>query len=205
MGIYSTYIFPKVINVVMSTGYMKKARSAALAQVTGEVFEIGFGTGLNLPFYPEGIKKITTADVNPAMGRHAQKNIDASPIEVDCRTLNGESLPMEDETFDSVVCTWTLCSIVNVEQALREVHRVLKPDGKFFFVEHGLADDPKIQRWQDRLTPPWKMIGDGCHLNRNMKELIQDQHFAFQEIETYYMEKSPRAMGFMYQGIAAKA
>ena len=205
MGIYSKHIFPRVINLVMSTGQFKKARSQTLAGVDGEIFEIGFGTGMNLPFYPDSVQKIVTADINPGMGKFAQRNIDESNIEVDLRVLNGESLPIDDESFDSVVCTWTLCSIVNVEQALSEIRRILRPDGKFYFVEHGLADDSKIRKWQDRITPLWKIVGDGCHLNRNMKELIQDQKFSFLKLDNYYMEKGPRAFGYMYQGIATKA
>ena len=189
----------------MSTGQMKKARSQTLAEVHGDIFEIGFGTGMNLPFYPESVEKIITADVNPAMEKFAQRSIDSTSIEVDCRVLNGENLPIDDESFDSVVCTWTLCSIVNVEQALREIHRILRPEGRFYFVEHGLADDAKVRKWQDRLTPIQKVIGDGCHLNRNIKKLIQDQKFSFLQLDTYYMKKSPRAFGYMYQGVAEKA
>lgn len=204
MGLYSTYIFPRILDRFMSAGQMKKARSALLAGVSGEIFEIGFGTGLNLPFYPDGVRTIVTADVNAGMNSLAQKRIDECPITVDNRVLNGENLPMEDATFDSVVCTWTLCSIKNVEQALSEIHRVLKPEGRFFFVEHGLADDPKVQRWQHRLNPLQKKIGDGCNLNRDIKALVQDQHFRFVEFENYYMEKVPRIAGYQYHGIAAK-
>jgi len=204
MGIYSNYIFPRILDKVMSNGHMKKARTAVLSEVSGNVFEVGFGTGLNLDFYPEAVKKITTADINPGMNKKALKRIELSKIEVDHNVINGESLPFEEELFDSVVCTWTLCSIGQADQALQEFRRVLKPGGKFFFVEHGLADDPKVQKLQNRLTPFWKRIGDGCHLNRNIKELIQDNHFHFAEFDNYYMDESPRFAGYMYQGIAEK-
>jgi ubiquinone/menaquinone biosynthesis C-methylase UbiE len=204
VGVYSKYIFPRILDKVMSTGYMKKARTAVLSEVSGEVFEVGFGTGLNLDFYPESVTKITTADINPGMNKKAEARIQLSKIEVDHNVINGESLPFEEELFDSVVCTWTLCSIEQVDRALQEFRRVLKPDGKFFFVEHGLADDEKVQKWQNRLTPYWKRIGDGCHLNRNIKELIQDNQFQFSSFENYYMEESPRFAGYMYQGIAQK-
>lgn len=205
MGLYSSVIFPRILNVVMSSGYMKKARTAVLSEVSGDIFEIGFGTGLNLPHYPQGVKKITTVDVNPGMNKLAQRQIDASDIEVEHTVLNGEKLPMEDASFDSVVCTWTLCSIADVNSAMREVHRVLRPGGKFFFVEHGLSDEAKVRKWQNRLTPPWKIIGDGCHLNRNIKEIILDNKFSFLEFENYYMEKSPKFAGYLYQGVASKA
>ena len=205
MGFYSRVIFPGVIDFVMTTGQMKKRRSQVLADVSGDVFEIGFGTGLNLPFYPDHVKEITTVEVNPGTSKRAQKRIDASGITVHTNILNAESLPMDDETFDSVVCTWTLCSIENVDKALSEVRRVLRPGGKFFFVEHGVSPDKNVRKWQDRLTPYWKVIGDGCRLNRHAEELIQDQHFKITSLDKGYMDKSPRFAGFMYQGVATKA
>jgi ubiquinone/menaquinone biosynthesis C-methylase UbiE len=189
----------------MSNKDMRKARTAVLSGVSGDIFEIGFGTGLNLQHYPAAVKKMTTADVNPAMGRRAQQRIAASGIEVDCRTLDAESLPLDDASFDSVVCTWTLCSVSDPMKALGELRRILRPQGKFFFVEHGLADDPKVRKWQDRLTPYWKRIGDGCHLNRNARTMIQDAHFAFTSLDTYYMDNAPRWAGYLYQGVATKA
>jgi len=205
MGFYSTVLFPGLLDKIMSTGQMHKARHALLSNAHGTVFEIGFGTGLNLQHYPETVSEITTADINPGMNKRALQRIAESPIKVDHNVINGESLPFEDESFDTVVCTWTLCSIKNVDAALQQVRRILKPDGKFLFIEHGLADDPKVQKWQQRLNPIQQRIGDGCNLNRNMKELIQDNHFSFDTMETFYMPKSPRFAGFMYQGIASKA
>ena len=205
MGFYSRVVFPGIIDFVMTTGQMKKRRSQVLADVSGDIFEIGFGTGLNLPFYPEGVQEITTVDINPGMNRRAQKRIAESGITVHMNILSAESLPMDDETFDSVVCTWTLCSIENVEKALSEVRRILRPGGKFFFVEHGASPDPKVRRLQDRLNSFWGIIGDGCNLNRNAEELIQDQHFEITSLDKGYMEKSPRFAGYMYQGVATKA
>ena len=204
MGFYSRVVFPGIIDFVMTTGQMKKRRSQLLADVSGDIFEIGFGTGLNLPFYPEGVQEITTVDINPGMNRRAQKRIAESGITVHMNILSAESLPMDDETFDSVVCTWTLCSIENVEKALSEVRRILRPGGKFFFVEHGASPDPKVRRLQDRLNSFWGIIGDGCNLNRNAEELIQDQHFEITSLDKGYMEKSPRFAGYMYQGVATK-
>lgn len=205
MGLYSNVIFPKILDKIMSNGYMTKARIALLKDVSGDIFEIGFGTGLNLAHYPKHVKKLRTADVNPGMNTLANQRIDASPIEVDHNVLNGESLPFEDESFDSVVCTWTLCSIPDVGSALNEMHRILRPSGKFFFVEHGLADDPKVRKWQNRLTPVQRRIGDGCHFNRDIEELIRNHHFKYDQLETFYMKKAPRFGGYMYQGIASKA
>ena len=178
-------------------------RRQVLANVQGEVLEIGFGTGLNLPYYSDRVTKITTVDANAGANALAQKRIRASSIAIDNQVLNGEHLPMADNNFDSVVSTWTLCSIANVEQALHEIHRVLKPGGRFFFIEHGLSNEATVQRWQNRLTPLQKVIADGCHLNRNMQQLVQQQ-FASVTLETFYATQMPKAFGYFYQGIATK-
>lgn len=204
MGFYSNVLFPKLLDKVMSNGYMTKSRIAVLENVQGDIFEIGFGTGLNLPHYPEHVKTITTADVNPGMNTLAQRRIDASPIEVKHDVLDGQNLPFDDASFDTVVCTWTLCSIPDAGKALNELHRILRPGGKFHFVEHGLADDEKVRKWQHRLTPLQRRIGDGCHFNRNMEELIRDHHFDYEQLETFYMKKAPRFAGYMYRGVAKK-
>lgn len=202
MGIYSNYIFPRVLNSFMSSGQFKKQRKKLLESVGGEILEIGFGTGLNLEFYPEHVRKITAIDPNAGMNQVAQRNIKKSGIEVDSRILSGENLPIEDRSFDTVVCTWTLCSIPDAQRALREVKRVLRPGGRFFFVEHGLAPDPAVQKWQHRLTPIQKVIGDGCHLNRPIDQMVTGEGFKLSEIETFYMPKAPRFAGFMFRGIA---
>jgi len=204
MGFYSERIFPYLMDWSMSSPNLIEYRQTTLASVNGDVLEIGFGTGLNLSYYPEAIHKIVTIDANPAVDRLARKRIQMSPITVDNRILNGEHLPMADGTFDSVVSTFTLCSITNVEQAIREIYRVLKPGGKFFFVEHGLSNEPGIQVWQNRLTPIQKVIGDGCHLNRNIRQLIEHE-FDTLTIEETYAENLPKVTAYFYQGVAIKA
>ena len=179
-------------------------RKALLADVGGEVMEIGFGSGLNLPHYPDAVRRITTVDPNPGVNELAQERIQESRIAVRSELLSGESLPMDAETFDSVVSTWTLCSIPDVSQAIHEIYRVLRPDGRFFFVEHGLSDEPRIARWQHRLTPLQKKIGDGCHLDRNIEDLLQFGGFHFIALEKFYREKVPRVGGYLCKGIAAK-
>src|SRR3954449_7678697 len=164
MGIYSRIIFPRLCDWVLNDPRMAKLRREALADVGGEVLEIGFGTGLNLPHYPEHVRRITTVDPNLGMSRLARRRIARSGIEVDQRVLSGEALPFEDESFDSVVSTWTLCSIPDVRRALGEVYRVLKPGGGFVFLEHGLSDDPKIQRWQRRVNPIQRGLAGGWRL-----------------------------------------
>ena len=203
MGFYSTIVLPRLLDRVMSNPEMAKYRQILLKDVERDVLEIGFGTGLNLAYYPHHIDKITTVDPNPGMNKLAEKRIQTSEIGVENHVLNGERLPMESNSFDSVISTWTLCSIAQVNQALQEIHRVLKPGGKFFFIEHGLSDDPKIQTWQNRLNPLQKIIGDGCNLNRNIQALVE-QHFETVTLERFEMESLPRVGSYTYKGVAVK-
>ena len=203
MGIYSQHIFPRLLELSMSSKSMTGYRQNLLKDVQGEVLEIGFGTGLNLPHYPEAVTALTTIDPNEGMEAIAQKRIDQSTIPVTNKVLSGENLPMPDARFDNIVCTWTLCSIPNVEKALSEAYRVLKPGGKFFFIEHGLSSEPNIQTWQNRITPIQKVVADGCHLNRKMDEIVNN---IFDEVavEEFYANDLPKIMGYFYRGVAIK-
>ncbi|PSB10162.1 SAM-dependent methyltransferase [Pleurocapsa sp. CCALA 161] len=203
MGFYSNFVIPYCIDLAMSGSNLGQYRQELLKDVSGEILEIGFGTGLNLPHYPEQVTKITTVEPNLGMQKLARSRIKQSQITVDYKILNGEDLPMRDATFDSVVCTWTLCSIPLVEQAIAEVVRVLKPGGRFLFVEHGLSQEPRVQVWQNRLTPIQKVIADGCHLNRRIKELVEQQ-FLTVTIKQFYAPNLPKVIGYMYQGVAVK-
>ena len=204
LNIYSRLIFPTLIDRVMSGDSFANYRRLVLADAIGSVLEIGFGTGLNLAYYPQNrVDKITTIDVNPGMNKLAQKRIAASSIEVDYQVLNGEKLPMANDIFDTVVSTWTLCSIKQVETAISEIHRVLKPGGKFLFIEHGLSNEPNIQTWQHRIAPIQKIIGDGCHLNRPIRLLIAKQ-FSNLDVQEFYSPDTPKIGGYFYQGIAIK-
>ena len=204
MNIYSRLIFPTLIDRVMSGDDFINYRRQTLVNAVGEVLEIGFGTGLNLPYYPiDRVQSISTIDINPGMKKLAQKRIDASDINVNFQVLNGEQLPMADATFDTVVSTWTLCSIKNVELAIAEVYRVLKPGGKFLFIEHGLSNEPNIQKWQHRLNPIQQIIADGCHLDRDIKNLISHQ-FTNLAIEEFYTPNKPKIGSYFYQGVATK-
>lgn len=204
MGFYSRVLFPWGMNLLMSGELFDSERKQVLSEVNGEVLELGFGSGLNLPHYPASVQELIAVDPNPGMRRYADPRITASPIKVERCVLSGESLPMEDACFDTVVSTWTLCSIEDVERALAEVHRVLKPGGRFVFLEHGLSDEPGVQRWQHRLNPIQKVIGDGCNLNRDMRALVERVGFSSLEVENFYLEKTPRLVGYMYRGIAIK-
>lgn len=205
MGFYGNVIFPRMIDTMMSTGLFSKQRALVLRDVQGDTLEIGFGTGLNLPFYPDHVKKLTVIDPNAGMKTLAERRIAASPIEVDRRVLGGEELPMEDASFDTVVCTWTMCSIPEVDRALLEVKRVLRPGGRFVFVEHGLSDKEAPRKWQNRVNGVWKRIGDGCNLNRPIDELVTASGLELAEIERFDMPKTPKFMGHTYRGTAVKS
>jgi ubiquinone/menaquinone biosynthesis C-methylase UbiE len=204
MGFYSKVLFPRGCDFLMSMPVLAKHRKDVLEEVSGNILEIGFGTGLNLAHYPASIKKITTVDVNEGMNAFAQKRIDQSSIEVENLTLNGENLPMEDESFDSIVSTWTMCSIQNIDQAMREIHRVLKPGGRLFFIEHGLSDDKNVQKWQNCLNPLQKIWANGCHMNRKINEIIEKPKIRIEKLDRFYMDKSPKCLGYSYKGSAVK-
>jgi ubiquinone/menaquinone biosynthesis C-methylase UbiE len=184
--------------------FVARHRIELLAHASGQVLEIGFGTGLNLACYPTHIRKITAVDPNPGMHRLAQKRFKTAGIEVDRRMIRGEQLPFDPSTFDCVVSTFTLCSIENVAQAIAEAYRVLKPGGKFLLLEHGLSREPYIQKWQRRLNWLEMHLADGCHLDRDMKALITAQPFSAVEVNEFYLEQTPKTHGYLYQGIGTK-
>ena len=184
--------------------YVAKHRHELLSQVSGEILEIGFGTGLNLPHYPEQIRKITVVDPNPGMHRKAERRIEQSGLEVDHRLISGEQLPFGDGTFDCVVSTFTLCSIKDVSRAVGEIYRVLRPAGRFLFLEHGLSPDPKVQKWQHRLNWLQRHLADNCHLDRSIRGLVSSQPFFSVEASEFYLERTPRTHGYVYQGVAEK-
>jgi ubiquinone/menaquinone biosynthesis C-methylase UbiE len=190
--------------LLLDTPLVREHRQKLLAPTDGRILEIGFGTGLNLPHYPSTVRQITAVDTNPGMLKLAARRIAQTQIEVDRRTLSSEQLPLDSESFDCVVSTFTLCSIRNVSQSLAEVFRVLKPGGRFLFFEHGLSPDPGVQKWQRRLNWLQKQIGDGCHLDRNMRDLVAEQPFSRLESTEFYLENMPQTHAFIYTGCATK-
>ncbi|MGQ9836625.1 MAG: class I SAM-dependent methyltransferase [Cyanobacteriota bacterium] len=202
MNIYRQVIFPRLLDLSLSGETVGCYRRELLAYVQGAVLEIGFGTGLNLPHYPQHIERITALDPNPGMGSLACRRIAKSSTQVEWVTGDAQKLPFLDQSFDSVVSTWTLCSIPDLAKALQEIQRVLRVGGKLFFLEHGLSPDPQVQRWQNRLNPIQKVIADGCNLNRDMAQLIRGAGFQFEQLEQFYMPHEPRLIGYVYRGIA---
>ncbi len=204
MGIYGRWILPKLLDWTMTGPPFAQYRQQLLAEVAGDVLEIGFGTGLNLAYYPESVTALTVIEPNPGMGAIAAPRLAQTSLPVTSRSLRGERMDFESDRFDYVVSTWTLCSITGIDQALSEIHRVLKPGGKFVFIEHGLSPDPQLQTWQHRLTPLQKRLVDGCHLDRAIADLVQ-AHFPALTVDTFYAENLPKVGGYFYQGIATKA
>jgi ubiquinone/menaquinone biosynthesis C-methylase UbiE len=203
MGWYGRWVFPRLLEWTMAGEPFSHYRQHLLAEVAGDVLEIGFGTGLNLAYYPETVDSLTVIDPNPGMAAIAAPRLAQTDFPVTSKPLRGESLALPNEHFDWVVSTWTLCSIAAIDQALEEIRRVLKPGGKFIFIEHGLSPEPQIERWQHRLTPLQKRIADGCHLDREIADLVQT-YLPIETIDTFYAEDLPKIGGYFYRGIAVK-
>src|SRR5262245_18367081 len=203
MGIYSKYIFPLLLDRTLSTPEMGEYRRRALAPVSGETLEIGFGTGLNLPYYPGAVTKLTGIDSeNMHLGR-VQNRIAKSQIQVTTMKIDATGrLPFEDHSFDSVVSTLTLCSLSETAPALAQIRRVLKPDRRFVFFEHGRSKDSKIARRQDLYNPIQRIIGAGCNLNRQIDQLIDTAGFEIFSLERFIMPDTPRIMAEIYCGVA---
>jgi ubiquinone/menaquinone biosynthesis C-methylase UbiE len=204
MGFYQRVIFPLLCDLSLDQPFVARHRRDLLAEVDGEILEIGFGTGLNLPHYPPHVRRITTIEPNAGMNRRARTRIRQSHLDVEQRTLRGESLPFADASFDCVVSTFTLCSIDDVDQVLSEVCRILRPAGRFLFLEHGLSRESRVQKWQHRLNCLQMWLADGCRLDRDMKELVARQPFASVRVEEFDLERTPRTHGHLYRGVAVK-
>lgn len=204
LSFYSRHIFPWLLDLTMDRKDIAGLRRELLAGVGGRVLEIGIGSGLNLPCYPSSVKGITAVDVNPAMGKRAARRMKESGVRVDLKILSGERLPFDEASFDSVVVTFTLCSIGDVTSALKEMRRVLKKGGRIYFLEHGLSPDTGVAKWQRRLNPLQRHVGDGCRLDRNIRNLIETAPFTIIEASAAYLESLPKTHGYFYRGIAEK-
>jgi ubiquinone/menaquinone biosynthesis C-methylase UbiE len=196
MGFYSTHIVPRFIDKALGTPAMQEGRNAVAAGLSGTVLEIGFGSGLNVASYPPEIELVYAVEPALTARKIAVPRIAASPIPIQYAGLHGETVALDDNSCDGALCTFTLCTIPGVEQALAELRRVLKPGGRFHFLEHGLAPDAKTQAWQRRLDPLEKRLADGCHLTRDPVELVKAAGFELEFVHSEYT-KGPKPWVFM--------
>jgi ubiquinone/menaquinone biosynthesis C-methylase UbiE len=203
VGIYSKHIFPHILEWSLGTPEMGDYRRSALAAARGETLEVGFGTGLNLSYYPETVTKLIVIDSENMMQRRVERRIAESSIPVIRLQLDASGrMPFDDQRFDTIVTTMTLCSIADVAPALSEFTRVMKPGGRFVFLEHGRSDDISIARRQDRFNPIQRIIAAGCNINRPIDRLIKSAGFEIMSLDRFLMPNAPRIMAEMYSGIA---
>lgn len=202
MGFYENVILPRAVDVVLGRPF-EGTRSRVTSDLSGEVLEIGFGTGRNVPHYPAAVTRVLAVEPAIRARRIAARRVDRSAVPVEYVGLDGEQLPVADESMDHVLVTWTLCTIPDVERALAEIVRVLRPAGSLRFVEHGRSPRPGTSRSQDWFTPVWGRIAGGCHLNRPIEDLVCASGLSMTELHTYQVPRTG-PFGFMYEGAAVK-
>lgn len=201
MNIYDRWLLPYLIDLAMRYKEVTRYRGRIVPQARDTVLEIGIGSGLNLPFYGASVERVLALDPSPQLLRMARRRAAQVAFPVDFLAESGEDIPLPDRSVDTVVSTWTLCSIPDPALALREIGRVLKPGGRFLFAEHGYAPDPSVAAWQRRLNPIWGRLAGGCHLDRKVDDLIRTAGFRLEEIEMGYA-RGPRPVSYMYVGCA---
>jgi SAM-dependent methyltransferase len=200
MAFYSDVVLPRLCDLAMRNRHLVPYRQRFVSSAQGRVLEIGVGSGLNLPFYGASVREILALEPARRLIAMARRRARAT-VPVAFIEGSAEAIPMDDETVDTVVTTWTLCTIPQAMVALREMRRVLKPSGRLVFVEHGLAPEESVQRWQDRLTPVWRRVAGGCHLNRPIRTMIEGSGFGLERLEAGYMP-GLKIMNFTYEGSA---
>jgi ubiquinone/menaquinone biosynthesis C-methylase UbiE len=204
VGLYGEQILPRAIDLALRGGEFARLRARVAAGLAGQVLEIGFGSGLNIPYYPTGLTRVQAVDPATVGRKLAARRAAACPVPIDYIGADAQSLPAGDASVNSVLSTWTLCTIPDASRALAEIRRVLRPGGAFHFVEHGLAPDPAVARLQQRLTPLQHRAFGGCHLNRRIDQMVATAGLELTRMDTYYM-KGPRALGYTFEGVATKA
>jgi ubiquinone/menaquinone biosynthesis C-methylase UbiE len=204
VGFYGEQVLPRFTDRICGDRHLDPLRRRVCADASGQVLELGFGSGTNVPFYPPSIAKVRAVEPSAVAWRLAQERVSASPIPIERVALDGERLPFPDGVFDSAISTFTLCTIPDASAALREVRRVLVDGGRLYFLEHGLAPDASVQRWQRRLEPLQKRMAGGCHLTRRIPQLISAAGLEVQQVETFYLDRGPRVGGACVLGIAVR-
>jgi len=205
MGWYTRHIFPRAMDWILRRPTFQQERRLALVPAYGEVLEVGFGTGLNLPHYPPTVTSVVALDPTLALQLRVAQRRTAIHMPITCVQGTAEMLPFADACFDCVVTTWTLCSIANVGRALQHIKRVLKPGGRYVFLEHGRSDNPRLARWQDLYNPLHKCLAAGCHVNRSIDTLIAQSGMQILQLECYSVLSMPRLLNRMYRGVAQAA
>ena len=205
MGLYDKYILPKFLNCACGSKPINYQRQKVVPLAKGKVLDIGIGSGLNIPFYnSDKIDKVIGIDPSHELIELAKELANNSKASIELVIGSAESIPYPDNFFDTVLVTYTMCTIPNVAIANKEMWRVLKDDGRLIFCEHGLAPDKKISKWQNRIDPFWGKIAGGCHLNRDIQKLITDAGFSFESLDKMYIPSTPKFAGYNYWGIGKK-
>ena len=202
MGLYGDFILPSLIHWAMQNPEAARHRRRILPAARGRVLEIGIGSGLNLPFYGGAVTSVIGLDPAPGLLEKAREAAREAAFAVDLQCATAEAMPFEARRFDSVVATWTLCSVARPAEALAEVRRVLKPGGELIFIEHGRAPEAGVRAWQERLTPLWRRCAGGCHLDRDMAAALRQAGFRLAELEEGYLLKGPRFLTYHFAGRA---
>jgi SAM-dependent methyltransferase len=202
MGLYGEHVLPRVIDVLGGLKSVEPLRRRACTGLEGRVVELGFGSGHNAPFYPEAVERVAAIEPADLGWRLAEKRVRATQVPVERAGLDGQSLPFGDDSFDTALSTWTLCTIPDIAAALSEVRRVLKPGGTLHFLEHGLAPDEGVRVWQHRLEPLQKRMFGGCHLTRPIVDLLTAAGFTITELDVFYEDGSPKFVGANSLGVA---
>jgi ubiquinone/menaquinone biosynthesis C-methylase UbiE len=202
MGIYGEQVLPRIINVACGLKPLRPLRSRVCEGLQGRVVEVGFGSGLNIPHYPAAVTGVAAVEPADTGWKLAGKRLAGAPVPVERTGLDGQSLPLPDDSCDAALSTFTLCTIPDVNAALAEIRRVLKPGGNFHFLEHGLAPDENVRRWQHRLEPVQKRLFGGCHLTRSVADLLTGAGFTITELDTFYEKSAPKPIGAYSLGVA---
>jgi len=202
VSVYADHVLPRLIDLVMRGEAQAEERAKLVPLASGVVLEIGTGSGLNARFFGPGVRRVYALDPSRPLLRLGRDRLRASRVPVSFVAASGEAIPLPGGVVDTAVMTWTLCSIPDARAALAEIRRVLKPGGRLVFIEHGLAPDPSVRRWQERLNPLWRRLAGGCNLDRPMDRLIADAGFEFTRLERGYGGAGPRPFDYRYRGVA---
>jgi ubiquinone/menaquinone biosynthesis C-methylase UbiE len=202
MGVYGEQVLPRAINVLCGLKTVEPLRRRVCAGLEGEVLELGFGSGLNVPHYPQAVTRVAAVEPADTGWKLAEKRVKATGVPVERAGLDGQRLPFADNSYDSALSTWTMCTIPDVAAALSELRRVLKPGGTLHFLEHGLAPDEPVRRWQHRLEPMQKRVFGGCHLTRPVADLLRSAGFTISELDEFYEDGTPKFLGADSLGVA---